>query len=46
MHPLTIPRIMKAGSRDYVRKSIAVNVIDREEDLLKCGMKTLIEWKA
>ena len=37
---------MKVGVDDYIRKRIVVNVIDREEDMFLCGLKTLQEWKA
>ena len=38
-----MPIVMKVGDGDYVRKNISVNVIDREEDLFLCGLKTLRE---
>ena len=41
-----MPIIMKAGEDDYVKKIISVNVIDREEDLFLCRLKTLREWKS
>ena len=43
---VTMPIVVKFGDGNYVKKSIIVNVIDREEDLFLCGFKTLREWKA
>ena len=43
---VTMLIVIKVGDRDYIRKNINVNVIDREEDLFLCGLETLREWKA
>ena len=40
---MTLPIVMQDGDGDYIRKSIDVNVIDREEDLFLCRLKTLRE---
>ena len=37
--------LMQDGDGNYMRKSINVNIIDREEDLFLCGLKTLRDWK-
>ena len=38
---VTILIVMHDGDGYYIRKSIDVNVIDREEDLFLCGLKTM-----
>ena len=40
---VTMLIVIRVGNEDYVRKSISVKVIDREEDLFLCGLKTLRE---
>merc|ERR1711895_316254 len=37
---------MKTGNYDYIRKIITVTIVEREDELYLCGLKTLIEWKA
>ena len=43
---IAIPVRMKTDGDDYVRKIITVSIVDREDELFLCGLKTLIEWKA
>ena len=42
---ITLPVRMKT-EKEYIRKMITVSIINREDDLFLCGLKTLIEWKA
>ena len=37
---------MKTQNDDYIRKVVTVSIVDREDELFLCGLKTLIEWKA
>ena len=32
--------------RDYIRRMNTVSIVDREDELFLCGLKTLTEWKA
>ena len=43
---IKLPVRMKTDSDDYIRKMITVRIVDREDELFLCGLKTLIEWKA
>ena len=43
---IALPVRMKTDGDDYVRKMITVSIVDREDELFLCGLKTLIEWKA
>ena len=36
---------MKTENADYIRKMITVSIVDREDELFKDGLKSLIEWK-
>ena len=42
---MTIPIRMKTEGKDYIRKMITVSLVDRDDELFLCGLKTLIEWK-
>ena len=43
---ITLPVRMKTDCDDYIRKMVTVSIVDREDELFLCGLKTLIEWKA
>ena len=43
---ITFPVRMKTENDDYIRRMITVSIVDREDELFLCGLKTLIEWKA
>ena len=43
---ITLPVRMKTENDDYIRKVVTVSILDREDELFLCGLKTLIEWKA
>ena len=43
---ITLPVRMKTENDDYIRRMITVSIVDREDELFLCGLKTLIEWKA
>ena len=43
---ITLPVRMKTEKDDYIRRMITVSIVDREDELFLCGLKTLIEWKA
>ena len=43
---ITLPVRMKTENDDYIRRIITVSIVDREDELFLCGLKTLIEWKA
>ena len=38
---VTMPIVIRVGNGDFIRKNIAMSVIDREEELFLCGLKTL-----
>ena len=38
---VTMVIVIRVGNRDFIRKNIAMSVIDREEELFLCGLKTL-----
>ena len=37
---------MKTDNDDFMMKMVTVSVVDREDKLFLCGLKTLMEWKA
>ena len=41
LREVTIPIGIRVGNEDFIRKNIAMSVIDREEELFLCGLKTL-----
>ena len=41
-----MPVVMEVESGHYIKKLIMVSIIEREEDLFLCGLKTLRDWKA
>ena len=43
---IMLPVRMKTEKDDYIRRMITVSIVDREDELFLCGLKTLIEWKA
>ena len=43
---IALPVTMKTDRDDYIRKMITVSIVDRKNELMLCGLKTLIEWKA
>ncbi len=43
---ITLPVRMKTENDDYIRRIITVSIVDREDELFVCGLKTLIEWNA
>ena len=43
---IMLPVRMKTENDDYIRRMITVSIVDREDELFLCGLKTLIEWKA
>merc|ERR1712089_32475 len=43
---IMLPVRMKTDSDDYIRKMITVSIVDKDDELFLCGLKTLIEWKA
>ena len=42
---IMLPVWMKTENDDYIRRMIKVSIVDREDELFLCGLKTLIEWK-
>ena len=38
---VTMPLVIRVGNEDFTRKNIAMSIIDREEELFLCGLKTL-----
>ena len=40
---IMLPVRMKTENDDYIRKMITVSIVDREDELFLCGLKTLIE---
>ncbi len=42
---ILLPVRMKTENDDYIRRMITVSIVDREDELFLCGLKTLIEWK-
>ncbi len=43
---LTLPVRMRTDDDDFTKKMITISVVDRDDDLFLCGLKTLMEWKA
>ena len=43
---IMLPVRMKTEKDDYIRRMITVSIVDRENELFVCGLKTLIEQKA
>ena len=43
---IMLPVRMTTENDDYIRRIITVSIVDREDELFLCGLKTLIEWKA
>ena len=43
---ITLPVRMKTDNDDFIMKMVTVSVVDREDELFLCGLKTLMEWKA
>ena len=43
---ITLPVRMKTESDDYIRRMITVSIVDKDDELFLCGLKTLIDWKA
>merc|ERR1712114_29241 len=43
---ITLPVRMKTESDDYIRRMITVSIVEKDDELFLCGLKTLIEWKA
>ena len=37
---------MKTENDDYIKNMVTVSIVNREDELFLCGLKTLIEWKA
>ena len=37
---------MKTDNDGFMRKMVTVSVVDRDDELFLCGLKTLMEWKA
>ena len=43
---IMLPVRMKTDNDDFIMKMVTVSVVDREDELFLCGLKTLMEWKA
>ena len=43
---ITLPVRMKTDNDDFIMKMVTVSVVDREDELFLCGLKTLMDWKA
>ena len=43
---ISIPVRMKTEDDDFIMKTVTISMIDREDELFLCGLKTLMEWKA
>ena len=43
---ITLPVRMRTDNDDFMMKMVTVSVVDREDELFLCGLKTLMEWKA
>ena len=43
---IMLPVRMRTDNGDFMMKIVTVSVIDREDELFLCGLKTLMEWKA
>merc|ERR1712138_17721 len=42
----TLPVRMRTDDDSFVKKMITISVVNRDDDLFLCGLKTLMEWKA
>ena len=43
---LTLSVRMRTDDDGFMRKMIIVSIVDRDDELFLCGLKTLMEWKA
>ena len=43
---ITLPVRMKTDDHDFIMKMVTVSVVDREDELFLCGLKTLMDWNA
>merc|ERR1712089_31736 len=43
---LTLPVRMRTDDDSFIKKMITISVVNRDDDLFLCGLKTLMEWKA
>ena len=43
---ITFQIFMKKGNGDNLKRDVVTNVIEKEDYLFLCGLKTLQEWKA
>ena len=43
---IMLPVRMKTDNDDFIMKMVTVSVVDREDELFLCGLKTLMDWKA
>merc|ERR1711996_34117 len=38
--------MMRTDDDSFMKKMITISVVNRDDDLFLCGLKTLMEWKA